>query len=123
MGVECESEVCWEWVTHHVPARFPQLGGYCSQTLITNYPSGPGRFHELTSKNTLNNFISEIHCSGAFVYSLGSSHNACLCDKWVGCGACWENSLTHTFINKFRIEKNYSGTSKICSGSFILLEC
>ena len=24
---ECESEVCWEWVTHHMPARFPQLGG------------------------------------------------------------------------------------------------
>lgn len=24
---ECENEVCWEWVTHHVPARFPQLWG------------------------------------------------------------------------------------------------
>ena len=117
------SEVCWEWVTNHVPARFPQLWGILFININYQLPIWAWQVPWVYKQNTHNNFIAGIHWSGAFVYSPGSSYNAHLCDKWVGCGACWENSLTHTFINKFRIEKNYSGTSQICSGSFILVEC
>lgn len=55
--------------------------------------------------------------------SPGSSRNAHLCDKWVSCGTYGKTDLTQNFVSQCRIEKNYSGTSKICSGSFTLLEC
>lgn len=85
-----KGEARWEQMPRLVPTRFPQLWRGLLVNISYQFSIQVQQVPGIYKQNSFNNFISGIHCGRVSVYSPGSSDNAYLCDKWVGCSACWE---------------------------------